>query len=205
MSGLAASALGACSSEPESPAATASQAPSPASAPPAGEAPGNARVPLASDTKSAQATTLCADEERAIFSCKVRGGKVASVCLAKGGEEDFAQYRFGRADTAPELVWPTNSSEQLAWASTMYSGGGETQVSFATGDVRYVVYSKAVRTNFAPGEPNDPAFSDGVAVLRAGKVQAKFVCEGADLKPIDVEAARDHLEEAPDLFTYDID
>ncbi|RIV89831.1 hypothetical protein D2V17_05345 [Aurantiacibacter xanthus] len=203
VSGVTAMVLSACSSEADSPVATASEAPSPATATPDEEAPDNGRVPLTAGTTAAQATTLCAADEAQMFSCTLRGGRIASVCLAQGAQGEFAQYRFGRPGAAPELVWPTKPGEQIEWASAPYSGGGEAQMSFAVGDVRYVVYSKVVRTNFTPGETNDPAITDGVVVLRSGKVAARFSCDGTELKPVDVNAARAHLPEAGDLFTYD--
>ena len=197
------SLMGACSSEPEGPEATAAEPPSPATGAPAEGSSNGDRVPLAAGAQAEQATTLCNAEEAQVFSCKVRGGKIASVCLAKGAAGEFAQYRFGKPGTAPELVWPTSSGQQMEWASVPYSGGSETQLSFAIGDVRYVVYSKIVRTNFTPGEPNNPAITDGVAVLRSGKVEAEFACRGEPLKPIDVSLAQDHLAEVDGLFTYD--
>jgi hypothetical protein len=202
LSSFCVSLVGACSGEADNPAATASQAPPPTTAAAAEGASDDGRVALAADAMAEQATTLCDAGEAQVFSCEVRGGKIASVCLAKGAEGEFVQYRFGRPGAASELVWPTDPSEQMEWASVPYSGGGEAQLSFAIGDVRYVVYSKVVRTNFTPGETNDPAMTDGVAVLRAGEVEARFACDGAGLKPIDVSVAQAHLAKADDLFTY---
>ncbi|OYX66828.1 MAG: hypothetical protein B7Y88_03060 [Sphingomonadales bacterium 32-64-17] len=204
VSGLGTGLMAACSSEAEDPSTTASEIPTAKVAVPAEEVADDGRVALAADVEAGQPTTLCNAEETPIFSCKVRRGKIASVCLAKGAGGEFAQYRFGSAGAAPEMVGPSASSEQMEWASVPYSGGGEAQLSFAAGDVRYVVYSKVVRTNFTAGEPNNPAMSDGVAVLRSGKIAANFACE-ADLQPIDVTAAQAHLAKADDLFTYDIE
>ena len=200
---ICASLVGACQGEAEDPGATDNPVPPPATSAPVEGASDDGRVPLAADSQAEPATTLCHAQEAQVFSCKVRGGKIASVCLAKGAEGEFAQYRFGQPGAAPELVWPTSSGQQMEWASVPYSGGSETQLSFAIGDVRYVVYSKIVRTNFTPGETNDPAITDGVAVLRSGKVEAEFACRGEPLKPVDVSLAQDHLAEVDGLFTYD--
>ncbi|MEN7536882.1 hypothetical protein [Aurantiacibacter flavus] len=202
-SSLAVFLVGACSGEADQPVAIASQASSHAAAATAEEGPDDGRVALAADAKAENATTLCSAEEAQIFSCTVRGGKIASVCLANGADGEFAQYRFGRPSAEPELVFPTEASEKIEWASVPYSGGGEAQLSFAVGDVRYVVYSKVVRTNFTAGETNDPAISDGIVVLRSGKVESAFACDGTALKPVDVNVADAHLAKADDLFTYD--
>lgn len=204
VSSLSAFLMGACSSEAENPSEPALATPSGNPDAPredAVEQKDEGSVAVAADED--EATTLCGAKETPVFSCTVRGGKIASVCLAKGDDGEFAQYRFGRPDAAPELVWPTDGNGQIEWASVPYSGGGEAQLSFAIGDVRYVVYSKVVRTNFTAGEPNNPAMTDGVMVLRSNKVAASLACDGTALLPIDIDAAQAHLAEANDLFTYD--
>ncbi|KEO91953.1 hypothetical protein EH31_04580 [Erythrobacter longus] len=133
----------------------------------------------------------CADTEETIFSCTVEGGKQLAVCAGQIG----AQYRFGRGKS--ELTLSNGR-----WASVPYSGGGEAQIAFQNGETRYIVFSRVARTNFAPGEPNNPAITDGVIVERAGKKIAELKCgwEG-ELMPVQVFAAERHLEKADTLFT----
>ena len=158
--------------------------------------------PLPKTEDAPPPTSLCANGELAIFSCPVAGGDIASVCVTQDGQgTDFAQYRFGTAPDAVDLAWPKSAGQgQLAWASVAYSGGGEAQISFARGDIRYVVYSRIVRTNFTAGEPNNPEITDGVLVLDHGEPVAHKRCTGEALVPVQYDAAQDHLAEADTLF-----
>lgn len=133
----------------------------------------------------------CTAEETPIFSCLVEGGKRLSVC---GSSEGAVQYRFGDEDEA-ELVL-----EGGAWASVPYSGGGEAQIKFETADTSYIVFSQIIRTNFEPGEPNDPAINDGVAVFKDGVQIAKRICYDPLVKPIDYNAAEKLLPIEEELF-----
>lgn len=144
---------------------------------------------------------LCGAGEEAVFSCKLANGKHVSVCGAQGAK--LAQYRYGISGKTPELIWPARAADgKLQWASTPYSGGGEAQISFARGDTRYVVYSRVIRTNFAAGEPNNPAIEDGVLVLKGSKQLADLKCDDADGKPVDYDLAEKYAEKADDLFFY---
>lgn len=134
----------------------------------------------------------CSAEETPIFFCTVKGGKRLSVC---GSKEGAAQYRFGDEDAA-ELVLDGGE-----FATAPYSGGGEAQIKFEAGDVSYIVYSRVVRTNFEPGEPNNPAITDGVIVLQNGAQIAERTCDGGEVKPIDYDAAEELLPRTDKLFT----
>ena len=125
----------------------------------------------------------CAAGETPIFSCRFADGKRLAVCGTAPGKAD---YRFG-GEGKPELVLSGGRN-----ASAMYSGGGESQLAFDNGDTRYIVFSRMVRTGFGE-EGNMPAISDGVVVERAGKFAAIRICEGSDLRPVDVVAAERHL------------
>jgi len=146
-----------------------------------------------STSPPARAQVACTGSEEAIFSCKVEGGKHLAVCTAESGH---VQYRYGDGDA--ELV--LNGGE---WARAAYSGGGEAQIAFASKDHRYIVFSRMVRTNFAPGEPNNPAISDGVIVLHNDEVLAVEVCDDPDLLPVQYDAAERALPLADELFTYE--
>ena len=151
-------------------------------------------APGASATASSAASPVdCSQAEEAIFSCKTAGGKRIAVCGTPDGK---AEYRFG-GDTA-ELTLRGGE-----WASVPYSGGGEAQIAFANGAVRYVVFSRMVRTNFAAGEPNNPVFSDGVIVLEGEKVVALQTCDDPDTLAIQYFAAEERFPTADDLFTWE--
>lgn len=138
-------------------------------------------------TRAAPPSTLdprfCAAGERVLFGC-MAGAKAVSLC-ARG---KAVQYRYG-APGRSELIFPeTAGGTGLTVASTGYSGGGESQVSFARAGVRYVVYSRTVRTNFGPGG-NDPKFTAGVAVMRNGRQIAHRRCTSPEDATLDQAAA----------------
>ena len=134
----------------------------------------------------------CAQGERTLFFCEA-GRKQIAVCGvtdAKG--KPSAQYRYG-SDTA-ELVLADGR-----FASVPYSGGGESQIEFVNDATRYIVYSRTVRTNFKAGEPNDPEMTDGVMVVRGGKVLSDKQCT-SDPQSVDVMAGDDYGGVASELF-----
>ncbi len=143
----------------------------------------------------AKRPAACSAKEETLFSCTVSNGKQISVCAQDKGK---VEYRYGRGDAELVLSDPK-------WASVPYSGGGEVQIAFDNGDTRYIVFSRVVRTNFEPDEPNYPAISDGVIVQRGKKVLNIQACGGkGELKPIDVFATeRIVAQRMDDLFTYE--
>lgn len=149
------------------------------------------------------ATSACAETEATIFSCTIRDGRTIAVCVQRDEQgREYAQYRFGQGDTSPELAWPTSFDERgMQWASVPYSGGGEAQLSFARGEIRYVIYSRVTRTNFTPGEPNDPAFEDGVYVYRGERRISSLPCAGEAARPISVAMAERFADQQDELFT----
>ncbi len=149
--------------------------------------------PVAAPSAAQGTQVACAASEETIFSCTTKTGKQLAVCVGDEG----AQYRFGK-DT-PELMLSGGR-----WASAAYSGGGEAQIAFDNGDTRYIVFSRMIRTNFAAGEPNNPAISDGVVVEKSGEFVAVLECGGAgELMPVQYSAAESHLPRADELFTYE--
>ncbi len=156
----------------------------------ASSAPASA-APEAPDTMAR--TMVCGEGGETVFACRVASGKRITVCAnPKGG----AQYRFG--EDRPELTLDGGTFAQAA-----YSGGGEAQIEFTGKGTRYVVFSRVVRTNFAAGEPNDPAMSDGVIVLEGERVIGMQLCSGADTQPVDSTLAEARLPRADELFTYE--
>jgi len=134
---------------------------------------------------------MCEVEETPIFGCTFADGKQVSVCGSKGGE---ARYRFGGDETELEI-------EGGVWANVMYSGGGESQILFENGDTHYIAFSRMVRTNFTPGEPNNPAISDGVIVERAGALLSVRRCDDPMVLPVQYDAADAFMTGQDELFT----
>lgn len=149
------------------------------------------------------ATSACAETEATIFSCSIRDGRTIAVCVSRDNQgREFAQYRFGQSDQPPELAWPTSFEERgMQWASVPYSGGGEAQLSFARGDIRYVIYSRVVRTNFTAGEPNDPSFEDGAYVYRGARRISALPCAAEADRSVSVAMAERFAEQQDELFT----
>ena len=142
---------------------------------------------------------LCEPREEIIFSCRLENGKTASVCgTDKETGAVVAEYRYGHAGQKPELTWPDADSDRLSFASIPYSGGGEAQLQFRRGDHQYIVYSRVIRTNFKPGEPNDPAMQDGVIVQKGDKIIARHACADADVLPIDYQKAGRYAQSLAD-------
>lgn len=150
---------------------------------------------------SAAPVAGCGAGAEPIFHCTVADGRELSVCAVagKGGVLE-ARYSFGRGTA--KLVLPTPSGPPPRFATVPYSGGGEAQIAFDDGDWRHVVFSRMVRTNFAPGEPNYPAIRDGLVVLRGGRFAQMHMCEGGatDL-PIQYDAAGRAMTREDELFT----
>lgn len=143
----------------------------------------------------AKKQAACAASEEPLFSCTVSNGKRIAVCASAKGD---VEYRYGKGDAELVLGKPQ-------WATVPYSGGGEAQIAFDNGDTRYIVFSRMVRTNFEPGEPNYPAISDGVIVLRGDEVLSVRACDGpGELKPVDYNVAERLIaERRRELFTYE--
>ena len=136
----------------------------------------------------------CGRGERPLFFCEA-GRKQIAVCgVTDEAGKPQAQYRYG-SDTAEMVL---NGGR---FANVPYSGGGESQIEFVNDATRYIVYSRTVRTNFEPGEPNDPAFTDGVMVVRGGKVLSDRQCTG-EPKSVGVMAGDDYGGVTSELFHY---
>ena len=139
----------------------------------------------------AQGGIGCKADEVSIFVCDLDNGKRVAVC---GAGEWSGRYRYGKS--IPELELDGGQ-----YAYTMYSGGGEGQIVFDNAGYRYVVFSRMVRTNFRADEPNYPAMSDGVLVLRGKEFIDLQLCEGPDTLPVQLDAANAVWEDAGELFT----
>lgn len=123
--------------------------------------------------------SLCAASETPLFQCPV-GGKQVAVCAARGAAPRV-QYRYG-APGKVELAYPAaGQAGSLRWAQTGYSGGGEMQIQFENGGVRYVVYSRMIRTGFGGDGRNNPKDELGVAVLRGERLLSDRRCGAAPI------------------------
>jgi hypothetical protein len=154
-------------------------------------------IPFTSAPVEAQprrAASLCAANETPLFQCRV-GRKMAAVCGGRSGGRTYAQYRFGRPG-ALELTYPNsrNGSGTLRRASIPFSGGGEAQFHFTSGNHQYVVFSRTVRTSFGAGG-NNPEFSAGVTVRRNGRVLRTLGCSDGDSANVDLGAAERFIPE----------
>lgn len=148
----------------------------------------------------------CAKGETVVFSCPLDNGKSVALCIAKDGEgRAFGQYRYGNRARPAELVWPQSArAGTLDYANAIYSGGGEQQISFARGAYRYTLFSRLARTNYTPGEPNNPLIDDGLVVTRNGRKVAAYACTGSTLMPVQMTPAERYLNKVDDLFV-DVD
>ena len=121
---------------------------------------------------------LCLDNETAVFSCSVEGGKVLSLC--ESGELDHAtgtlKYRYGRPNHV-ELEFPTESDQGTApffqghrpWSRV--AGNEEFTVEFTIGEWNYAVFEILDVTN---------GYEDryGVRVMQTGGIPVAIECRG---------------------------
>jgi hypothetical protein len=138
---------------------------------------------------------LCKPEETVVFGCD-SGGKMISVCGSPGftGTTGYLQYRFGTPSKI-ELAYPETpaAAKGRFWFShTDYSGGDEAHLRFVSNGVVYAVFDRMIRTNFIPGQPNNPAMSEGVAVRLPGKKATARLCRKSagdlsDLSSTDID------------------
>ena len=135
----------------------------------------------------------CGSDQQELFACAAGDKRIAVCGVTNAQGQKTAQYRFGSAGEA-EIVLDGGR-----FSSVPYSGGGEAQIAFANGGTRYIVYSRTVRTNFEPGEPNNPEFTDGVMVVRDGDMVADRQCTGA-VESVDVTAGEDYGGVADEIY-----
>lgn len=122
-------------------------------------------------------TFLCRQDEVLIFEYAI-GGRYASVCASKDIGTGTVQYRYGRPGHI-EFAYPARPEPpggRFFLASTPYSGGGAAYISFTNAGHRYLLYDITTRTNFTPGEPNDPEFTAGVITHHNGKTTSSRAC-----------------------------
>jgi len=133
---------------------------------------------FASSAAAAPAPTLCAANERVLFSCST-GAHTASICASKDLSKDAAvQYRFGKPGSL-ELVYPeagVKPADAFVLGTLAFSGGGGAWLRFHKGPFRYTVFTAIGKW----GRGGAPADAAGVAVDKDGKEFAHFPCRGGD-------------------------
>ena len=123
-----------------------------------------------------QPNTLCAKDERIIFSCPVkRPAKIVSVCASKDLTSDrgYLQYRFGLPGKV-ELEFPkdrTGTQEKFHYTHYFRARFDLTEINFTIDDYQYQVFDDY------NGEQKPAISSQGVSVTAPGKPkEVSFVC-----------------------------
>ncbi|MES2987009.1 MAG: hypothetical protein V4808_03795 [Pseudomonadota bacterium] len=97
--------------------------------------------------------------DRTIFSCKLPGGKIATV-KANGGQ---FTYRYGTARKAELTIVGSATSKNLFKLAAVHGGDTDIQLRFVKGDVSYIVHSFP-RNDIVDNQP-----VSGLRVFRGGK------------------------------------
>jgi hypothetical protein len=123
-----------------------------------------------------QANTLCAKEERVIFSCPVkRPARIVSLCSSQEltSGKGYVQYRFGLPGRV-ELEYPKDrSGSQAKFRYTHYFRAQVdlTEISFSVNGYQYQI------TDDYNGEEKPAQSLQGVSVTAPGKSkEVSFVC-----------------------------
>src|SRR6202795_1619527 len=134
-------------------------------------------APAASPFSGApQPNSLCAKDERVIFSCPVkRPAKIVSVCGSKDLTSDrgYLQYRFGLPGKI-ELEYPKDrqgTQQKFRYSHYFRAQFDMTEIGFAIDGYEYSVF------NDYNGEEKPAISSQGVSVTAPGKPkEVSFVC-----------------------------
>jgi len=136
---------------------------------------------LTSSTSASQATglqvgTLCAKNERVIFSCPIkRPAKIVSLCASKDLTSDrgYLQYRFGLPEKI-ELEFPqerTGTQQKFQYSHYFRAQVDMTEIGFSINGYQYQI------TDDYNGEEKPPQTVQGVMVTAPGKPkEVSFVC-----------------------------
>jgi hypothetical protein len=131
---------------------------------------------VSSQPGALQSNTLCAKEERIIFSCPVkRPAKIVSVCASKDLTSDhgYLQYRFGLPGKI-ELEFPKDrngTQQKFQYTHYFRARFDLTEINFTIDDYQYQVFDDY------NGEEKPAISSQGVSVTAPGKPkEVSFVC-----------------------------
>ena len=123
---------------------------------------------------------LCEAHEELIFGCEIKDS-VISICASKNFSKTtgYTQYRFGKPDKV-EFSYPASKKPPegiFFLASTSFSGSGASIIRCNNSGYEYLIFDSMIRTNFTPGEPNDPEFKAGIVTRHNGKITSTRLCE----------------------------
>jgi hypothetical protein len=120
--------------------------------------------------------TLCAKDERVIFSCLVkRPAKIVSLCAAKDLTSDrgYLQYRFGLPGKI-ELEYPKDrqaTQQKFQYMHYFRAQVDETEISFQINGYEYQIFDTY------NGEERPPISTQGVNVTAPGRPkEVSFAC-----------------------------
>jgi hypothetical protein len=123
-----------------------------------------------------QPNTLCAKDERVIFSCPLRRpAKIVSVCAAKNltKETGYLQYRFGLPGKI-ELEFPKErqgSQEKFEYTHYFRAQFDLTEINFTVDGVNYSVFDDY------NGEEKPAISLQGVSINKGmAEKETRFVC-----------------------------
>lgn len=114
----------------------------------------------------------CTTEERVIFSCVLKQGKILSLCGSPviTNESGYLQYRIGFPGKESSLIYPedrAHPADSFWGGSQAFSGGGATHIRFNIGQYSYVVF-----TGLGRGWKKE-----GVVVKRNGQQISYLSCD----------------------------
>jgi hypothetical protein len=129
-----------------------------------------------SEPKPQQPVTLCAKDERIIFSCPVKKpARMVSICASKDltRERGYLQYRFGVPGKI-ELEFPKDrkgTQEKFQYTHYFRAQFDTTSINFTIDGYEYSVFDDY------NGEEKPAVSSQGVSVTAPGKPkEVSFVC-----------------------------
>ena len=136
----------------------------------------NSLIPASAQPGKLQPNSLCAKDERIIFSCPVkRPAKIVSVCASKDltATTGYLQYRFGLPGKI-ELEYPkdrTGTQEKFQYSHYFRAQFDLTAINFTIDGYQYSVFDDY------NGEEKPAQSLQGVSVTAPGKPkEVSFVC-----------------------------
>ena len=131
-----------------------------------------------SEQRARQTTTLCATDERVIFSCALKQPvRIVSVCASKDltNEKGYLQYRFGMPGKV-ELEFPQdrkNTQQQFEYSHYFRARVDMTEINFTVnGAISYSVFDDY------NGEEKPAVSEQGVSINWPGtnKKEVRYFC-----------------------------
>ena len=128
----------------------------------------NPQTSAVSQPNALQPNSLCARDERIIFSCPVkRPAKIVSLCASKDltADKGYLQYRFGLPEKI-ELEFPkdrTGTQQQFKYSHYFRARVDLTEISFTNNGYEYQI------TDDYNGEEKPAQTTQGVSVTAPGK------------------------------------